>query len=95
MKRHGLREPEKEEGRGGGAHRGGARRPCESLGAVEVARVEEDGGDLREKTRWIRCCASPWLTHVDVEVAADAGGVVGLVRGARGKVVAAVVGDEW
>ena len=42
---------EKEEGRGGGAHRGGARRPCDSLVATEVAGVEEDSGDPRKK-RW-------------------------------------------
>ena len=42
---------EKEEGRGGGAHRGGARRPCDSLVATEVAEVEEDSGDPRKK-RW-------------------------------------------
>ena len=42
---------EKEEGRGGGAHRGGARRPCDSLVATEVAEVEEDSGNPRKK-RW-------------------------------------------
>ena len=42
---------EKEEGRRGGAHWGGARRPCDSLVATEVAEVEEDIGDPRKK-RW-------------------------------------------
>ena len=51
--------------------------------------VVADGQKKKKKQK-----AAPRLDVFDVEVAADADGVVGPVGGARGKVVAAVVDDE-